>query len=617
MSLSPSSRGHEPYRDVTEAVETTPLLAGGSRSGSGDNGATSAAAADGSQAPTAANSDRGGSRTPKAGSEDDGSDGDEEEDDEEEEDKPLPTAQILLLCYARLVEPIAFFSIFPYINPMVQQLGHLPVDSVGFYSGLIESLFSLTQMLVMLLWGRLSDRWGRKPVLVSSLVGVSASVAIFGLATSVWQMALFRCLAGVFAGTIVTIRTMISEHSSRATQARAFSWFAFSGNLGIFLGPLLGGALADPVRQYPRFFGGSGIFFERYPYALSGFVVACVGLSAAATSAFFVEETLERKVVAAKAAAGSNDGNDDDNDNPSPQPTSDTTTDPESSSPTPTSSNPSTLSLLRSPGIPSVLYNYAHVMVLAYGYTAIVPVFWYTPVARGGYGFSPLQISLFMGLMGASQAAWLLLAFPPLQRRWGTNGVMRACSSAYPFFFLVFPLLGLLLRRAENLSSSDGDDPAEQQQHRGHALRVTFYVLSTTLLALGVGVSMSFTAVQLALNDACPRPRAQALATLNALALTGASGLRAACPWAFSSLFAAGVRRGLLSGYLAWLVLAVLAAGFTVSTRSLPASSEKDGGGGGGGKGKGKNKKTKKKKKERDDGDGGETRREGGGGGGK
>ena len=66
-----------------------------------------------------------------------------------------------------------------------------------------ESLFALTQMTVMIAWGRAADRLGRKPVLVFSLAGVSIAIALFGLSKTVWQMILFRCCAGVFAGTVV------------------------------------------------------------------------------------------------------------------------------------------------------------------------------------------------------------------------------------------------------------------------------------------------------------------------------------------------------------------------------------------------------------------------------
>ncbi|KAI0535154.1 major facilitator superfamily transporter [Xylaria digitata] len=443
----------------------------------------------------------------------------------EESSKPLPKKQILLLCYARLIEPVAFFSIFPYINQMVQENGNLAEEDMGFYSGLIESLFSLTQMLVMVLWGKAADRVGRKPVLVSSLLGVAITTAFFGFSKSIPQMILFRCLAGVFAGSIVTIRTMISELSTRQTQATAFSWFAVAGNFGILVGPLVGGALADPAHQYPAVFKGIR-FFETFPYALSSFVVAVIGLTAVVTSALFIEETLHRDGKSNDEMAG-----------------------------TPRIHPSSTWELLRAPGVGIVLYNYGHVMLLAFAYTAVVPVFWATGVDLGGLGFSPLQISLFMALTGLSQTIWLLIFFPPLQHRLGTNGIMRACGVAYPFFIGSMPILNVVLRR------------------HTHAADVAFWILAPTFLSLGPGVSMAFTGAQLALNDVSPSH--ETLGMLNALALTLSSGLRSFSPALFSSLFAIGAGSQFFYGYLVWIVVVILALGFTVSTRFLPETNEK------------------------------------------
>ncbi|KAJ9142174.1 Major facilitator superfamily transporter [Pleurostoma richardsiae] len=448
---------------------------------------------------------------------------------EDDEDKPLPVWQIVWLCYARLVEPMAFFSIFPYINQMAQENGNLPDTDVGFYSGLIESLFSLTQAVVMIFWGRVADRVGRKPVLVFSLVGVTLATSVFGMAKSIWQMVLFRCLAGVFAGTIVTIRTSIAELSTQKTQARAFSWFAFTGNLGIFLGPLLGGALADPASQYPRLFGGIK-FFEKYPYALSSFVVGGIGLTAAITSALFVKETLKKEPSSTDEAG----------DGAVTKPGDVKQRDPHS-----------IVELLKAPGVGMVLYVYAHVMLLGFAYTAIVPTFWFTPVPLGGFGFRPFEISIMMAVNGIAQAAWLLLAFPPLQHRSGTNGVMRGCGYAYPWFFVVCPLGSLLLKAGA---------------------RTAFWVVIPPLLALGSGVSMAFTAVQLALNDASPSP--QVLGTLNALALTGVSAIRAFSPALFASLFALGARTQWLGGYAIWVLMFVIGAGFTVAARRLPEKED-------------------------------------------
>ncbi|KAI1822616.1 major facilitator superfamily transporter [Xylaria intraflava] len=440
-------------------------------------------------------------------------------------EKPLPIVQILFLCYARMTEPLAFFSIFPYINKMVRENGNLAEADMGFYSGLIESLFSLTQMIVMVAWGRAADRFGRKPVLVVSLIGLAVSTALFGMAKNIWQMVLFRCAAGVFAGTVLTIRTMFSEHSTSQTQARAFSLFAVSGNLGIFFGPLIGGALADPAEQYPNLFGGIP-FFEAYPYALSSFVVGAIALTSVVTTAVFVEETLHRNTKS------------DDEMGAVPQPR-----------------QASTWELLKSPGVGIVLYNYGHVMVLAFAYTAVMPVFWATQVDLGGFGLIPLQLSLFMAVSGLAQTLWLLLVFPPLQQRIGTNGVMRVCGIAYPFLFLSMPPLNAILRW-----HSDGKDTA-------------FWIFAPFIISAGTGVSMAFTAVQLALNDVSPSY--ETLGMLNALALTLTSGLRAFSPALFASLFAIGVGHQILYGYFVWVVLAILAVGFTIATRFMPEASEK------------------------------------------
>lgn len=59
----------------------------------------------------------------------------------EEEDKPLPKLQIFLLCFARLIEPIAFFGIFPFLPKMIEETGNLDEEDIGFYSGFIVCSF--------------------------------------------------------------------------------------------------------------------------------------------------------------------------------------------------------------------------------------------------------------------------------------------------------------------------------------------------------------------------------------------------------------------------------------------------------------------------------------------
>ncbi|KAF4980762.1 hypothetical protein FZEAL_3317 [Fusarium zealandicum] len=506
-SPSPGSRLDQ------DASETTPLLVGGALAPDADTEASTLVG-------TASHTPRSVSVSGEYGTSGASGEGTGAGPAAKPPSKPLPKLQIFLLCYARMTEPIAFFSIFPFIAQMVQRNGHLPDTDVGFYSGLIESLFSATQMVVLIAWGRLADRIGRKPILVITLIGTAIGPALFGMASTIWQMILFRCLAGVFSGSSLVIRTMISEYSTPETQARAFSWFAFAGNLGIFLGPILGGALADPAHQYPRAFKHLQ-FFHDYPYALPGFVTAVISGTSALTTALFLKETLKKQGADELSHH-------------------DVTAEP----PLPT------WELLKSPGVGIVLWIYSHAMFLAFAFTAIMPVVLFTPINLGGIGFDSFKISMYMAIQGASQALWLLLAFPVLQRRFGTRGVMKICGFAYPFFFAGFILVSVLLR-AETYTTT-----------------VLFWIIGSLASVIGPGVSMAFTGVQLAVNDVAPDPHV--LGTLNALALTFSSGIRAIVPGAATAIFAVGVRGQIIWGYLAWVILIPLAIAFAVGCEYLP-----------------------------------------------
>ncbi|KAH7381914.1 major facilitator superfamily transporter [Cadophora sp. MPI-SDFR-AT-0126] len=432
---------------------------------------------------------------------------------------PLPKLQIFVLCFARMIEPIAFFGIFPFINKMIKETGNIKEANVGFYSGFIESMFSVTQMTLMISWGRLADRIGRKPVMVFSMVGVGLGTALFGLSRTIWQMVFFRCCAGVFAGTVVTVRAMISENSTPRTQARAFSFFAFSGNMGIFLGPLIGGALQDPAGQYGGVFKRVQ-FFSEYPYALPTFVTGSIALLAALTCGIFVKETLKRKVIT------NEDG-------------------------TPVEAELTILEIVKKPGVAFVLCIYTHAMLLGLGYSAVSPLFWFTRPSLGGFGFTPNQISYFLGSIGIAQSIWLLIVFPILHRKYGTGNILRACYYVWPLTFMVAPLCNYFLRRG---------------------WKRAFWIIAPTTQVIGSGVSMAFTCVQLALNDVSPSPTA--FATLNAVALTLVSGVRTVGPLAFTSIFAAGANTLFLNGYLVWVVLVAITLMGTVAMRWFPENAE-------------------------------------------
>ncbi|RAO69573.1 uncharacterized protein BHQ10_005585 [Talaromyces amestolkiae] len=471
------------------------------------------------------------------------------QDPDSKDSEKLPVVQIMLLCFARIAEPIAFFSIFAFIGEMIEDAAGVTESEVGFYSGLIESIFSFVQMLLMIPWGRAADKFGRKPVLVISMAGMSAASALFGTSHTIWEMIMYRSIAGMFSGTIVAVRASISENSTPKTQARAFSYFAFSNNLGIVLASFMGGVLSRPADKYPSVFGGVQ-FFKDNPYALATFTTGAIGGIACIVSALFIKETLR------KTPQGDANGS---------APKTMTTTD-----------------IMKAPGVSQVLFVYAFTMLLALAYTAskfalsrnfqpptnislvyghgtlliqsllqVVPIFYYTSVDLGGYGLSDSQIAMFLGIAGLSQAVWLLFVFPRLHWRIGTGGVLRLCASAWPVWFVATPAANYLLRLG---------------------LETTFWTIAPFLLVVGSGVAMAFTACQLAINDISPSP--ETLGTVNAISLTLNSGLRAVAPALFSILFATGVKEQIFKGYLAWLILVILAIGYRGILLWLPARAE-------------------------------------------
>lgn len=159
---------------------------------------------------------------------------------QDDEDAPMPYTQVILLCFTATVDPVTYFLIFPIIGAMLVEVAGLPVKKIGLWSGLIETVFSMVQVLVMIVYGKIADRIGRKPVMIFSLLGIAASQALLGLAQCLWQMVLLRAMSGFFAGSSVCVRAMLSEITTKKTQARAFSWYMFARNVGIFVGPLIG-----------------------------------------------------------------------------------------------------------------------------------------------------------------------------------------------------------------------------------------------------------------------------------------------------------------------------------------------------------------------------------------
>jgi len=187
-------------------------------------------------------------------------------------------------------------SIFPYIYYMIESF-HITNDNkqIALYAGLVTSAFAFAECLAGPVWGRLSDKYGRKPILLTGIAGTGLSMLVFGFARDLPTALLARALGGILNGNIGVLQTTVAEVVTvEAHQARAYAIMPFVWCLGSIIGSAMGGALADPVGNYPRFFS-HGTIFEQYPYLLTNLVCAAVVGFSLMVGLLFLEETHEDK----------------------------------------------------------------------------------------------------------------------------------------------------------------------------------------------------------------------------------------------------------------------------------------------------------------------------------
>lgn len=218
-------------------------------------------------------------------------------------------SQLAILTLARLSEPLTQTSLQAYMFYQLKSFHgpdqDAPSDAtVAKQAGILAAAFTGAQFCTAIMWGRLADSemFGRKRVILIGLVGTAAGSLGFGFSSSFRVAVFWRCFGGMLNGNIGVMRTMISEIvKEKRYLSRAFLLLPMTFNIGVIIGPLLGGMLADPVGSYPDIFGPGGSiggkdgvrWLMRWPYALPNVVNAGFLVLSTLGVVLGLEETLE------------------------------------------------------------------------------------------------------------------------------------------------------------------------------------------------------------------------------------------------------------------------------------------------------------------------------------
>jgi len=150
-------------------------------------------------------------------------------------------AALFLFC---IIDTLGFGILIPLVPYMADRFGTAP----ALITPLLGS-YSLCQLLAAPFWGRLSDRYGRRPILMSSLGGACVSYVLLGCARNIWWLLASRMLAGFMAGNIAAAFAYASDVSAPQQRAATLGLVGAAIGIGFALGPPLGGLLAgkDPA----------------------------------------------------------------------------------------------------------------------------------------------------------------------------------------------------------------------------------------------------------------------------------------------------------------------------------------------------------------------------------
>ena len=150
----------------------------------------------------------------------------------------------------QFVTAMANSVLTPIIPLFLPELGVTTTSGIDLWAGILSGITSFVAAFTSPFWGRLSDRHGRKMMLLRSSIAIGIFTALMGVAANVWQFFAFRGLMGIFAGFSAAAIALVASQVPEDRLGYSLGWLSTGQLVGSLVGPIIGGVLADLTGSY-------------------------------------------------------------------------------------------------------------------------------------------------------------------------------------------------------------------------------------------------------------------------------------------------------------------------------------------------------------------------------
>ncbi|MEO2072072.1 MAG: MFS transporter [Zunongwangia sp.] len=164
-------------------------------------------------------------------------------------DKKEKLNRIFLILLSLFVVMLGYGILLPTLPYYTERLAlkaNLDTDLINFHIGLLTSIYPLFQLIFVVVWGKLSDRYGRKPIIIIGLIGFVIMQLLTGLATTLTMLYIARIFGGIFTSSVIPVsNAYLSDITSKKRRTKIMAWSGVAVSSGVIFGPVLGGFLSQ------------------------------------------------------------------------------------------------------------------------------------------------------------------------------------------------------------------------------------------------------------------------------------------------------------------------------------------------------------------------------------